>query len=65
MKSAYRISVGKPERNRPLRRLSHTWEDNIKIDLTETGCDDVDCSEYGPVAGNEISGPIKGEELID
>jgi hypothetical protein len=20
-----------------------TWEDNIKIDVRETGCDDVDC----------------------
>jgi hypothetical protein len=37
MKSAYRILVGKPEEKIPLRRPRHGWEDNIKMDLTETG----------------------------
>jgi hypothetical protein len=27
-----RILVGKPEGKRPLRRLRHRWEDNIKMD---------------------------------
>jgi hypothetical protein len=30
--------VGKPEVKRPLRRLRHRWEDNIKVDLQEVGC---------------------------
>jgi len=27
------IQVGKPEGKRPLGRLKHRWEDNIKMDL--------------------------------
>jgi hypothetical protein len=34
--------VGKPEGKRPLRRLRHRWEDNIKMDLKETGLEAVD-----------------------
>jgi hypothetical protein len=33
----YRVLVGKPEGNRALGRLRHTWEDNIKMDLQEVG----------------------------
>jgi hypothetical protein len=29
------ILVGKTERNRPLGRPRHRWEDNIKMDLKE------------------------------
>ena len=29
----YRILVGKPEGKRPLGRLMHRWENNIKTDL--------------------------------
>jgi hypothetical protein len=31
----YRVSVGKPEGKRSLRRLRHTRECNIKMDLKE------------------------------
>jgi hypothetical protein len=34
---AYRVLVGKQEGKRPLRRPSHRWEDNIKIDRIEIG----------------------------
>jgi hypothetical protein len=34
-----RILVGKPEGKRPLGRIRHGWEDNIKIDLQEVGCE--------------------------
>lgn len=37
MRNVYKVLVGKPERDRPLGRLWHGWEDNIKIDLKETG----------------------------
>ena len=36
-RNAYRVLVGKPEGKRLLGR--HRWEDNIKMDLREVGCD--------------------------
>jgi hypothetical protein len=42
MTGAYNISVGRPEGRRPLEKPRRTWEDNIKIDLRETGFGDVD-----------------------
>ena len=38
-RNAYRVLVEKPEENRPLRRPRRRWEDNIKMDLREMGCD--------------------------
>jgi hypothetical protein len=35
MRNAYRILVGKPEGNTPLKRQSRSWVDNIKMDLRE------------------------------
>jgi len=32
-RSVYRVLVGKPEGKRPLGRLRHRWENNIKMDL--------------------------------
>jgi hypothetical protein len=37
-RGVYRVLVGKPEEKRPLGRLRHRWEDNIKMDLQEVGC---------------------------
>jgi hypothetical protein len=34
--------VGKPEAKRPLGKLRCRWEDNLKKDLREIGCDDTD-----------------------
>jgi hypothetical protein len=34
---AERVLVGKHERKRPLGRHWHRWDDNIKMNLTETG----------------------------
>jgi hypothetical protein len=36
-RNAYRILVRKPEGKRPLERLRHRWEDNIRMDLREIG----------------------------
>jgi hypothetical protein len=36
-RGVYSVLVGRPEGRRPLGRLRHRWEDNIKIDLRETG----------------------------
>jgi hypothetical protein len=32
-RGAYRVFVGKPERKKSLGRLTHRWEDNIKMDI--------------------------------
>jgi hypothetical protein len=32
----------KPEGNRPHERHRHGWENNIKMDVKEIGCDDMD-----------------------
>jgi hypothetical protein len=36
-RGVYRVLVGRPEGKRPLERPRHSWEDNIKMDLRETG----------------------------
>jgi hypothetical protein len=41
-RNSYRILVGKPEEKRQLGRPRRRWEDNIKMDLTETGWDGMD-----------------------
>jgi hypothetical protein len=38
-RGVYRVLVGRPESKRPLGRPSRRWEDNIKMDLKETGID--------------------------
>jgi hypothetical protein len=70
----YRVLVGKPERKRPLRRIRHTWEDNIKMDLQKVGMGGMDWIELAQdrdkVAGtckcsNKPSGSIKCDEILD
>ncbi|KAJ4427810.1 hypothetical protein ANN_25493 [Periplaneta americana] len=41
-RNAYRVLVGRPEGKRPLGRPRCRWEDNIKMDLREVGCDGRD-----------------------
>jgi hypothetical protein len=36
-RNAYRVLVGKPERERPLGRPRRKWVDNIKMDIREIG----------------------------
>jgi hypothetical protein len=38
MRNEYKILIGKPEGDRPLRRLKHTRDDNIKLDIKGIGC---------------------------
>ena len=38
-RNVYRVLVGKPEGKRSLGRPRRRWEDNIKMDFTEVGCD--------------------------
>ena len=41
-RGVYRVLVGKPEGKRPLGRPRPRWEDNIKMDLQEVGCGDME-----------------------
>jgi hypothetical protein len=43
--------AGKTEENRPLGRHRLRWEDNIKMDLKETGCEGMEWIEVDPLAG--------------
>jgi hypothetical protein len=38
-RGVYRVLVGRTEGERPLERPRRRWEDNIKMDLRETGID--------------------------
>jgi hypothetical protein len=42
IRSAYRIFVGKLEIIQLVRRSRRRWEGDIKIDVTEIGCDCMD-----------------------
>jgi hypothetical protein len=69
IKSAYKISVSKPEEERreDLKDIG-MMEGRIKMSLRETGCEDVfdSCSSgYGPVAGSCEFGSIKGVSFLD
>jgi hypothetical protein len=44
-RGVYRVLVGKPEGKRPIGRPRCRWEDNIKMDLQEVVCGDVDWIE--------------------
>ena len=37
--------MGKPEGKRPLGRPSRRWEDNIKMDIQEVGCEGMNWIE--------------------
>jgi hypothetical protein len=39
------VLVGKPEGKRPLGGPMRRWEDNIKMDLEEVGCESMDWIE--------------------
>ena len=41
-RNAYKVLVRTPESKRPLGRLIRKWEDNIKMDLRDMGCDPRD-----------------------
>jgi hypothetical protein len=41
-RNAYTFLVGKHKGERQIGRLRHRWEDNIKMDFKEIGCEGVD-----------------------
>ena len=44
-RGVYRVLLGKPEGTRPLGRPMRRWENNIKMDLQEVGCEGMDWIE--------------------
>jgi hypothetical protein len=42
MGNAFTILVENLEGERPLKRITHTWDDNIKMHLREMGLESVD-----------------------
>jgi len=44
-RGVYRVLVAKPEGKRSLGRTRHRWEENIKMDLQEVGCQGMDWIE--------------------
>jgi hypothetical protein len=47
MRNAYKILVRTPQGKRPHGRPRPKWEDNIKVNLNETGSDCVDLVPLG------------------
>jgi hypothetical protein len=41
-RGVYKVLIGKPEGKGPLGRHKRRWKDNIKMDLQEVGCGDMD-----------------------
>jgi hypothetical protein len=46
-RGVYGVLVGRPKDKRPLERARCRWEDNIKVDLRETGIDRVSWIRLG------------------
>ena len=44
-RGVYRVLVGKLEGKRPLGSPRRRWEDSIKMDLQEVGCEGIDWME--------------------
>ena len=66
--------MGKHEGKRPLGRPIRRWEDNIKMDLEEVGCEGVDWIELAQDRDRwravvnaviKLRGSIKCGELLD
>jgi hypothetical protein len=63
-RNAYRVLVGKQERKRPLERRRCRWEDNIKINLRETGWGGMDWIHLSQ--NRDVLGPCEhGNEPLD
>ena len=45
MRGLYKVLEGKPERKRQLERPRRRWEDNVKINLQEVGCGNMNWIE--------------------
>jgi hypothetical protein len=73
-RGVYRVLVGRPEGKRPLGIPRRRWEDNIKLDLRETGIDGANWIRLAQNRiwlagfcehGNEPSGSIRRRDIFD
>jgi hypothetical protein len=62
-RNAYKIVGGKSEGNGTLGRPTRIWENNIRMDLRETGWEVVDCMHL--VEDTEYGNTIKCGEFPD
>jgi hypothetical protein len=46
-RKVYKVLMGKHEGKRPLGRPRRRWEDGIRMDLREIGCESVDSTSSG------------------
>jgi hypothetical protein len=53
-RNAFRLLMGESKERRLFGRLTHRWEDNIKMDLREKK---FGCELYSPISGQE---PVEG-----
>jgi hypothetical protein len=60
----YDILVEKPEKKKPLGRLKHRWEDNIKMDLKEIGWVNMDWIYLVQDRGQMVGCCAHGNECI-
>jgi hypothetical protein len=65
MKIAYKILVRKPEERKPRGRCRHSSEDNIKMDLIETGCECCGMDSFGSGQGSVTGFCEHGNETKD
>jgi hypothetical protein len=61
-RGVYRVLVGKPEGKRPLGKTRRRWDNNIRMDLQEVGCEGVD---WIGLAQDRDSWPAIVNELIN
>jgi len=52
-RNVYRVLGSKPEGKRLLERTRRRWEDNIKMDLREVGCEGMD---YNLAQDRQVAG---------
>jgi hypothetical protein len=50
-RGVYGVLVGKSEGRSPIGRHRHRWEGNMKMELQEVGCGDMDCIELAQDRG--------------
>jgi len=65
MGNEYNILVGKPKGKRPLGRPKHKCEDNVTLNLKQTGCEFNWLGTGSCEHGNELSDSIKGGQFLD
>jgi len=69
-----RVLLGKPEGMRQLERPRRSWEDYIKMDLQEVGCEGMNCIDVAQYTDRwralvnavmNLRGSIKCKEFLD